>query len=145
MKKRLLTAAIFALAGLHQPAFAHGHEKQGDQPHETVSTVATPALTVQATLATIQAGMATIGSQIEAGQFDTIHEEIEKIDLSVKMLKENATVSDDKKARLESSINQFTGQLSKLHTVADAKNAEKSKVEFKKAQGALKLVESSLK
>jgi hypothetical protein len=89
-------------------------------------------LTAQEALTNIQAGMDTVGSQIDAGQLDLTHAEIEKIDAAVKSLKTSATIADDKKARLESSINQFMVQLGKLHTVADAKDAEKSKAELKR-------------
>ena len=145
MKKLMLTAAIIALTGLNQPAFAHGDEDHGDQPHETTAEAAMPATTTQEPLTSIQTSMDALGSQIDAGQLDLTHAEIEKIDAAVKALKTSATVTDDKKARLESSINQFVAQLGKLHTVADAKDAEKSKAEFKKAQGAFKLVEAALK
>lgn len=145
MKKLLLAATILALAGLNQPAFAHGNEDHGDQPHEMAMETTMPATATQEPLISIQTGMDTLGSQIDAGQFDLTHAEIEKIDTAAKALKISATVAEDKKARLESSINQFVAQLGKLHTVADAKDAEKSKAEFKKAQGAFKLVEAALK
>ncbi len=145
MKKLLLTVAIFSLTGLSQPAFAHGDEDHGDQPHETTAETAMPATTTQEALTNIQTGIDALGSQIDAGQLDLTHAEIEKIDAAAKALKTSASVTDDKKARLESSINQFIAQLGKLHTVADAKDAEKSKAEFKKAQGAFKLVEAALK
>jgi hypothetical protein len=145
MKKLLLTAAIIALTGLNQPAFAHGDEEHGSQPHETTAEAMMSATTAQESLTSIQTSMDTVASQIEAGQLDLTHAEIEKIDTAAKALKTSATVTDDKKARLESSINQFVTQLGKLHTVADAKDVEKSKVEFKKAQGAFKLVEAALK
>lgn len=145
MKKLLLTAAIIALTGLNQPAYAHGDEDHGSQPHESATEAVMPAMSTQEMLASIQTGMNTVGSQIDAGQFDLTHAEIEKIDAAAKSLKTSASVADDKKARFESSINQFVAQLGKLHTVADAKDVEKSKAEFKKAQGALKLIESNLK
>lgn len=145
MKKLMLTAAIIALTGLNQPAFAHGDENHGSQPHETATEAAMPAATTQEALTSIQTGMDTVASQIDAGQLDLTHAEIEKIDAAAKSLRSSATVTEDRKARLESSINQFVAQLGKLHTVADAKDAEKSKAEFKKAQGALKLIEANLK
>lgn len=145
MKKLLLTVAIFALTGLSQPAFAHGDEDHGDQPHETTAEASMPATTTQEALTSIQTSMDVLGSQIDAGQLDLTHAEIEKIDAAAKALKTSASVADDKKDRLESSINQFIAQLGKLHTVADAKDAGKSKAEFKKAQGAFKLVEAALK
>jgi hypothetical protein len=145
MKKLLLTAAILALVGLQQPTFAHGDEEHGEHHQEAAAEMAAPTMMAEEALTSIQAGMTTLGSQIEAGQLDLTHAEIEKINALLKSLKASATVADDKKARLESSINQFVAQLGKLHTVADAKDAEKSKAEFKKAQGALKLVEANLK
>ena len=45
MKKLLLTTAIIALTGLNQPAFAHGDEDHGNQPHETSTEAAIPATT----------------------------------------------------------------------------------------------------
>lgn len=145
MKELLLTAAIIALTGLNQPAFAHGDEDHGNQPHETSTEAAMPAMSAQDILTSIQEGLVTVGSQIDARQFDLTHAEIEKISTAAKSLKTSATVEEDKKSRFESSINQFVAQLGKLHMVADAKDAEKSKVEFKKAQGALKLIETNLK
>ena len=145
MKKLLLTAAILVLTGLQQPAFAHGDEEHGSQPHEATSEMAMPAMTAQESLTSIQTGMATISSKIETGALDGLHEEIEKIDMAAKMLKEKATVTEDKKARLESSLDQLSAQLDKMHDATDAKDMEKSKAEFKKAEGALKLVEAVLK
>lgn len=147
MKKLLLTAAILILTGLHQPDFAYGSEGHGNQPHESEAEMATPSITEQEPLTSIQTGMSTIGSQIEAGQFNLIHAEIEKIDSATKDLKSSATVGDEKRARLASSIDQLVAQLGKLHTVTDDKEVVKSKAdtEFKKAQGAMKLVESALK
>lgn len=145
MKKLILTAAIVALMGLQQPAFAHGDEEHSEHHQEIAPETAMPAMAAQEALTSIQTSMDTVGSQIDAGQFDLTHAEIEKIDLAAKALKNDPTVPEDKKVRLDSSINQFVAQIGKLHTVADAKDADKSKAEFKKAQGALKLIEVNLK
>lgn len=145
MKKLLLTAAILTLTGLQQPAFAHGDEEHGEHHQEATTETAMPAMTAPEALTSIQSGMTAIGSQIEAGTLDAIHEEIEKIDMAAQTLKEKATIAEDKKARLESSLSQLSTQLDKLHEATDAKDAEKSKAEFKKAEGALKLVEAVLK
>ena len=80
MKKLLLTVAIFSLTGLSQPAFAHGDEDHGDQPHETTAEASMPATTTQEALTSIQTSMDVLGSQIDAGQLDLTHAEIEKID-----------------------------------------------------------------
>lgn len=145
MKKLLLTAAILALTGLQQPAFAHGDGEHGEHHQEATAETAMPAMTAPEALTSIQSGMTTIGSQIEAGTLDAIHEEIEKIDMAAQTLKEKATVTEDKKTRLESSLAQFSAQLGKLHEATDVKDAVKSKAEFKKAEGAFKLVEAALK
>ncbi len=144
MKETMLTIAILTLTGL-QPAHAHGVEDHGSQPHEVSTGATTPAMSVQDILAGIQASLGIVGSNVDAGQFDLIHAEIEKIGIAVKSLKTGATIADDKKARFESSINQLMAQLERLHTAADAKHAEKSRTEFKKTQGAFKLVEINLK
>lgn len=148
MKKLLLTTAILAFAGFQQPAFAHGDEKHEGQhteaPAADSKAVAT-ATDAQGALAEIQAGMKTISTQISENKHDAMHNEIEKIEASINTLKEKSGLEGDKKTRLESSLKQLSTQLGKLHGVADAKDAEKTKAEFKKAEGALKLVENAAK
>lgn len=146
MKKLLLTTAMLALIGIQQPALAHGDEKHDEAHHE--STAKAPAATVvtaEEALAKIQSGMKTISALVAEGKHDILHDEIEKIEGSIAALKENKTLESDKKTRLESSLKQLSAQLDKVHSAADAKDAEKTKAEFRKAEGALKLVESAAK
>lgn len=148
MKKLLLTTAILALSGLQQPALAHGdekHEGHHAQAPAADSKVGTTATDAQGALSEIQAGMKTISTQISENKHDAMHDEIEKIEASIKSLKEKSALEGDKKTRLEASLKQLSTQLGKVHSAADAKDAEKTKVEFKKAEGALKLVESAAK
>ncbi len=148
MKKLLLTTAILATLGVQQPALAHGNKKHEGQHTEAPSAdpkaVAT-ATDAQGALVEIQAGMKTISTQISENKYDAMHDEIEKIEASIKVLKEKSALEGDKKTRLESSLKQLSAQLGKVHSAADAKDAEKTKTEFKKAEGALKLLESNVK
>jgi DNA-binding transcriptional regulator GbsR (MarR family) len=148
MKKLLLTTAILAAIGFQQPALAHGDEKHEGQhteaPAAAPKAVAT-ATDAQGALTEIQAGMKTISTQISENKHDAMHDEIEKIEASIKALKEKSALEGDKKTRLEASLKQLSTQLGKVHSAADAKDAEKTKIEFKKAEGALKLVESAAK
>ena len=148
MKKLLLTTAILAFAGFQQPALAHGDEKH--EGHHTEAATAdskatTTATDAQSALAEIQTGMKTISTQISENKHDAMHDEIEKIEASIKALKEKTGLEGDKKTRLEASLKQLSTQLGKVHSAADAKDAEKTKAEFKKAEGALKLLESNVK
>lgn len=148
MKKLLLTTAILAFAGLQQPALAHGDEKHEGQHTEAPaadSKATATATDAQSALAEIQAGMKTISTQISENKHDAMHYEIEKIEASINVLKEKAGLEGDKKTRLEASLKQLSTQLGKVHSAADGKDAEKTKAEFKKAEGALRLVESNIK
>ena len=148
MKKLLLTTAILATIGFQQPALAHGDEKHEGQ-HTEDPAIAPKAISTatdaQGALTEIQAGMKTISTQISENKHDAMHDEIEKIEASIKALKEKSGLEGDKKTRLEASLKQLSTQLGKVHSAADAKDAEKTKAEFKKAEGALKLLESNVK
>lgn len=148
MKKLLLTTAILTLTGFQQPALAHGDEKHEEHHSEAPATEAktvSKATNVQEALSEIQTGMKTINTQISENKHDALHNEIEKIEASINALKEKAGLEGDKKTRLEASLKQLSTQLGKVHSAADAKDAEKTKAEFKKAEGALKLVKSNVK
>lgn len=148
MKKLLLTTAILALAGFQQPALAHGDEKHEDAHHESTAkapAAAATAATAQEALTEIQSGMKAVATEVAEGKHDTLHDQIEKIEKSIASLKEKSGLEGEKKARLDSSLKQLSTQLGKVHSAADAKDAEKTKAEFKKAEGALKLVESNVK
>jgi hypothetical protein len=148
MKKLLLATAILATIGFQQPALAHGDEKH-EEKHTEAPAVAPKAISTatdaQGVLTEIQAGMKTISTQISENKHDAMHDEIEKIEASIKALKEKSGLEGDKKTRLEASLKQLSTQLGKVHSAADAKDAEKTKAEFKKAEGALKLLESNVK
>lgn len=148
MKKLLLTTAILAFAGFQQPALAHGdakHEEHHAEASAADSKASAATKDAQSALAEIQAGMKTISTQISENKHDAMHDEIEKIEASINALKEKSALEGDKKTRLEASLKQLSTQLGKVHSAADAKDAEKTKAEFKKAEGALKLLESNVK
>lgn len=146
MNKLLFTTAMLALIGFQQPVMAHGDEKHDDAHHESASKPpAATAVTEQEALTEIQTVMKLVATQVAEGKHDTLHDKIEKIEGSIAALKEKSGLEGDKKTRLESSLKQLSTQLGKVHSAADSKDAEKTKAEFKKAEGALKLVESNVK
>jgi hypothetical protein len=146
MKKLLLITAILAFAGFQQPALAHGDEKHGEAHHEaTAKAPVATAATAQDALTEIQSGMKAVATQVAEGKHDTLHDQIEMIEKNIAVLKEKSGTEGEKKDRLDSSLKQLSTQLGKVHSAADAKDAEKTKAEFKKAEGALKLVESNVK
>jgi len=141
MKEYLLTTAILTTFFVYQPAFAY---ESHDKPATEVIVVL-KATTAPEALAEIQAGIKSVGEMVNDGKLDGVHVEIEKIEAASKVIKEKAAVDGNKKTRLEAAIKQFNTQIGKVHIAADGKDAKKTKVEFKKAEGALKLVESALK
>lgn len=153
MKKLLLTAAIIALTGLNQPAFAHGNEDHESQQHEASvaeTRIPTEALTI------LQEGVAlmadTVSEKNRAEMFadgpimEKWHEKTVEIQESIGTLKHHAaTLPNDKKVRLESSLNQLSKTLDDFHMMTHEKDPIKSEKEAKKAQGAVKLIEANLK
>jgi hypothetical protein len=149
MNKLFLTTAIILGLGLSVPAYAHGDEDHtGDHAEvtkEAGASVSSSASTAQEALVEVQTIMSAINEQIASGNLDAVHAEIEKIEASSKILAEKSGLEADKKARLDAALKQLNTQLGKVHEATDAKDAAKSESEFKKAQGALKLIEASLK
>ncbi len=153
MKKLLLTAAIIALTGLNQPAFAHGNEDHGGQQHEaSIAETRNPteALTVLQEGVVLMAD--TVSEKNRAEMFsdgpimEKWHEKTVEMQESIDVLKRHAaTLPNDKKTRLESSLNQFSKALDDFHVMTHEKDPVKSEKEAKKAQGAVKLIEASLK
>lgn len=147
MKKLLLTTLTLVTIAAYQPTIAH--EGKDDHNHAKPAAEATQltskATSIPEALSEVQAGMKSISRMVEAGKLDTIHTEIEKLEPALDIIRKNSALTGEKKTRLESSLSQLTSQLGKLHTVADSKDISKTKAELKKAEGALKLVESALK
>jgi len=142
IKQLLLTTSLIAALAAF-PALAHEGE---DHNHETAAkAVIFKAATAQDALAEVKASVKLLADDVEGAQFDAIHEDIEKTEGSIRAIQAKANLDGDKKARLEASLKQLSAQLGKLHAASDAKNADKTKAEFKKVEGALKLVENALK
>lgn len=151
MKNLFLTTAIAATFVVAQPALAHegeehtqGKEMQMEHAAHADEAVSKATNADQA-LSEIQGAMKEIGGMIKEGRLDEIHEVSERASTAIETLKEKSALEGDKKTRLDASLKQLSTQLGKLHTVSDAKDAEKTTAEFKKTEGALKLVESALK
>ncbi|NBX03537.1 MAG: hypothetical protein EBR02_05690 [Alphaproteobacteria bacterium] len=142
MKKFLISTAIVSALTFSFPVFAHEGEDHGAHEHaESVSKAANS----QEALTQVKAGINILGEMLAAGKLDGMHEEIEKIEESTQALKNKAGFDGEKKTRLEAAVKQLNAQLGKVHTASDAKDIEKTKAELKKAEGALKLVESNFK
>lgn len=141
-----LTAALVGSFAMAQPVLAHGDEDHGGAgQHEQVEHEhGSKATTAGEPIAELQASVKAIGSMIAAGNLDAVHEEVEKATVAIKAVKEQAATDGDQKRRLDASLKQFSGQLEKLHSASDSKDAERTKVEFKKVEGALKLVENAI-
>lgn len=153
----LLTTSMIAALAAFQPALAHGGEAHSagkaaaGADAKVVSKAAadakldSKAATAQKALFAVHDSVKVLGALVKGGKFDAIHEEIEKAEGSINAIEANATLEGTHRIRLEASLQQLAAQLAKLHTASDAKDAEKTKAEFKKVEGALKLVENALK
>lgn len=140
--KRMIAMITVLTIGIATSLWAHS-----DEHHDKKGVKAVPPKTATEAWTVIQHEMKEIGEVIAAKKItEAIHEAVEKILEAAKVLKSSNPVSDsDKKKRFESALNQFTKQADKVHDTADeTKNVDKTQVEYKKLQGAIKLVEAQL-
>ncbi len=152
--KKLLLASALALGIAALPpavVLAHGDEDHSQEKAQQAEHAAhadkavSKATDAEAALTEIQSAIKEIGSMIAGGKFNEIHEVAEKATTAIKTLQEKSSLEGDKKTRLDAALKQLSAQLGKLHTASDSKDAEKTGAEFKKTEGALKLVENALK
>lgn len=147
IKYLFLTATLAGSIALAEPVLAHGDESHGaasaPEPADHAQ-VGQPTLASGA-LASLQASVDAIDDQIAAGSLDAVHEEVEKAEAAIQAIQEQAAIDVDRKPRLEAALRQLSGQLDRLHSTADGKDIEKTEMELKKVEGALRLVENALK
>lgn len=160
MKKLLLTAAIIALTGL-QPALAHEGEdhskteQHGQHETSAIHDEATQITTKDDALKVMRDGVSFMDEAVNkhnadlfAGGkvMDQLHDVTVHIEEAAKFLEsDTANIDPAKKARLSSAIKQLVKTTTDFHVATHDKNIDKTLVELKKTQGALKLVESALK
>jgi len=77
---------------------------------------------------------------------DQLHDVTVHIDEAAKFLESDAAnIEPEKKTRLSSALKQLVKTTTDFHVATHDKNIDKTLVELKKSQGALKLVEAALK
>lgn len=161
MKKLMLTAAILALTGLSQPAFAQvdeDHSKMEQHNQHEPSTVEDEVKQItnkDDALKVIRDGVLFMEEAVtkhkadlfaDGKAMDQLHDVTVHIEEGAKFLENDAGIDDPaKKARLSSAIKQLVKTTTDFHIATHDKNIEKTMAELKKSQGALKLVEAALK
>lgn len=154
MKKLLLTTAILVFASFQQPTLAHEGEDHSEHTHTEKQV--TVAIKPEEALKALQGGIAMMADTVsEKNQKEMFadgpimekwHEEVAVIQEAIASLKQHAaTLSDEKKKRLESSLSQLLKLLDDFHMATHDKNAAKAQAEVTKAKGALKLIEVNIK
>jgi deferrochelatase/peroxidase EfeB len=136
---RLLAIAFTALASitLSTPALrAHeGHD------HGAKNKVAVPD-TAAGILQEIQKHHALISAAVTAKNLQGVHDPIEALPPLAKALPDK--VADDKKARVQGSVNNLTKAADSLHHAADAGDHAKAETELKKLDGVLLVLNQQL-
>jgi hypothetical protein len=154
MKKLLLTTAILATIGFQQPAFAR--EGEDHEKHTHSEKQVTVTMKPEAALKALQDGIAMMADTVSEKNREEMfadgpimekwHEEVSVIQDATTSLKQHATtLPDEKKKRLESSLNQLLKLLDDFHMATHNKDAAKAQAEVTKAKGALKLIEVNIK
>ena len=154
MKKLLLTTAILAVLGFQQPSLAQGQKENSDPSHseEQAPIGIKPEDAVKALQNGIVMMADTVSEKNREEMFangaimEKWHEEVSAIQDTAASLKQHAaTLPDEKKKRLESSLNQLLNLLDDFHIATHNKDAAKAQAEVAKAKGALKLIEANIK
>jgi len=116
----------------HVPAApAHGNHQHGEMKIDSVGEAWN----------LIQKFVKEIESALAAKNLAPIHEAEENVSAGLKYLQTNSgMVTRDKAMRLQAALKQALVQSTNVHTASDAKDQVKTETEFKKLQGALKLV-----
>jgi hypothetical protein len=137
---RLLAIAFAALASitLSTPMLlAHeGHD------HGARTKVAV-ADTADGILQEIQKQHALISTAVTGKNLNGVHDPIEAIPALAKALPDK--VADDKKARVQGSVNNLTKAADSLHHAADAGDQAKAEAELKKLDGVLLVLNQQIK
>lgn len=122
---------------------AHGDDKkQKETEHGSHTTEAGKFLSVGVAWEAVQKSAQEIESGIASQNHEVVHEAEENLVSALSFLQGNSSmVTRDKVKRLESALKQAISISSNVHQAADAKDMKKAAVEFKKLQGALKLIE----
>ena len=137
---RLLAIAFTALTSitLSAPALlAHEGHDHGAKPTVTVPD------TADGILQEIQKQHALISTAVTGKNLKGVHDPIEAIPALVKALPDK--VADDKKARVQGSVNNLTKVADSLHQAADAGDQAKAETELKKFDGVLLALSQQIK
>ncbi|QQR68878.1 MAG: hypothetical protein IPI58_08620 [Alphaproteobacteria bacterium] len=161
MKKLLLATAILTLTGLQQPAFSHGDEdhskteQHGQHEPSAVHDMATQITTKDDALKVMRDGVSFMDEAVskhradlfsDGKMMDQLHDVTVHIDEAAKFLESDAAnIEPEKKTRLSSALKQLVKTTTDFHVATHDRNIDKTLVELKKSQGALKLVEAALK
>jgi hypothetical protein len=137
---RLLAIAFTAFASitLITPALlAHeGHD------HGVKKTVAIPD-TADGILQEIQKQHGLITTAVTGKKLNAVHDPVEAIPALAKALPDK--VADDKKTRVQGSVNNLTKAADSLHHAADAGDQAKAEAELKKLDGVLLVLAQQIK
>ena len=137
---RLLAIAFTALASitLSTPALrAHEGHDHGAKPQVTVPD------TADGILQEIQKQHALISTAVTGKNLKGVHDPIEAIPALAKALPDK--VADDKKVRVQGSVNNLTKAADSLHHAADAGDQTKAEAELKKFDGVLLALSQQIK
>lgn len=136
MTLKTFCMAVALAFALPQVALAHGDEK-----HEP----AMAAMSADEMLNAVKTKLTVIGQALTAKDLKAIHQLSEEAVSAAEMLRDHTTPPADKKERFDGAAKQLVEQLEALHVAADKGDQGAAESAFKKAQGALKLVEANMK
>ncbi len=121
---------------------ADSHDAQGEQ-HGEGHDDGGPGADLAGVWSSLKHTRDGIAADIEAGSLKAIHEKTEALEMQVQSLLEHSTSLDPKKReRVESLVGQITKLSGTLHVAADAGDEDRTRREFKRLDGLLKLLQA---
>ncbi len=118
------------------------HDAQGEQ-HDEGHDDGGPGADLSGVWSSLKHTRDGIAADIEAGSLKAIHEKTEALETHVQSLLQQSTSLDPKKReRVESLVGQITKLGGTLHVAADAGDEDRSRREFKRLDGLLKLLQA---
>ncbi len=121
---------------------ADSHHAQGEQ-HDEGHGAGGPGEDLAGVWSALKHTWDGIAADIEVGTLNAIHEKTEALEMQVQSLLEHSTSLDPKKReRVESLVGQITKLAGTLHAAADAGNEDRTRREFKRLDGLLKLLQA---
>lgn len=122
-------------------AAAHGDHDHAAEDASHADSAKVGAMTSQEGMEALLAHLGQMEKEIGAGKLEAIHDHSEALAASVKDLDKDASLSADRKKRVQGYVKNVLKLNDKLHHSADEKNLEQARKDLVKLQAQVNLLD----